>query len=198
MVLYPTQQWLEEYKQRMNESDKLSEAGSGWGVGFDGTFLFVITEVPIGETTIGELPEAALEDIPDHLRGQLAEIPLNQAATLIDEDIRQHLPERSQDLLRQVDEHIVENTVYALIGLQDGGCTEVDILSEPDEREVGFILRGSYETWRKIVDGELDPIPAVMSGDLEIEGNMQRVLQYADATQLLGDISSDIETTHLF
>lgn len=198
MVLYPTQQWLEEYKQRMNESDELSEAGSGWGVGFDGTFLFVITEVPIGTTTIGELPEAALEDVPDHLRGQLAEFPLDQAATLIGEDIREHLPERSQDLLRQVDEHIVENTVYALIGLKDGGCTEVDILGGPDEREVGFVLRGSYETWQAIVNGELDPIPAVMSGDLEIEGNMQRVLQYADATQLLGEISSDIETTHLF
>lgn len=66
MVLYPTEQWLEEYKQRMNESDELSEAGSGWGVDFDGTFLFVITGVPIEETTIGGLPEVALEDIPDH------------------------------------------------------------------------------------------------------------------------------------
>lgn len=197
MVLYPTEQWLGEYKRQLNESDELDDAGSGWGVGFDGTLLFVITDVPIGETTIGELPEEALEDIPDHLRGQLAEIPLDRAATLIDETIREHLPEQSRELLRQVDEHIVNGTVYALIGLKDGGCSDVDILSG-DERETGFILRGSYETWQEIVDGELDPIPAVMSGDLEIEGKMQRVLQYADATQLLGDIASDIETTHLF
>lgn len=198
MVLYPTEQWLEKYKQRLNENEQLDDAGSGWGVGFDGAFLFVITDIPLGETTIGELPEAALEGVPKYLHDKLAEIPLDQAATLISEDIRQHLPDRSRELLRQVDEYIVNSTVYAFIGLKDGGCTEVDILGRSDDRETGFILRGSYETWQEIVDGEQDPIPAVMSGDLKVDGDMQRVLQYATATQLLGDVASGIETTHLF
>lgn len=198
MVLYPTEQWLTEYKRRMNANERLDAAGAGWGIDFDGTFRFEITDVPIEQKTIGDLPEAALEEIPDHLREQLSDIPLNEAPSLIDESVRRHLPDRSRDLLEQLDAHIVDGSVYALVGLYDGGCEEVDILSGPDERDVGFVLRGTYPTWQRIVDGELAPIPAVMSGDLEIDGDMQQVLAYSDATQLLGEIASDIETTHIF
>lgn len=198
MVLYPTEQWLTEYKRRMNTNERLDAAGTGWGVDFDGSFRFEITDVPIERKAIGDLPEAALEGVPDHLREQLSDIPLDEAPSLIDESVRQHLPDRSRDLLEQLDAHIVDGNVYALVGLYDGGCEEVNILSGPDERDVGFVLRGTYPTWQRIVDGELAPIPAVMSGDLEIDGDMQQVLAYSDATQLLGEIASDIETTHVF
>lgn len=198
MVLYPTEQWLTEYKRQMNASEQLDAAGAGWGVDFDGSFLFEITDVPIEQQSLGDLPNAALEGLPDHLRAQLSDIPLSEAPSLIDESIREHLPDRSRDLLEQLDEHIVDGNVYALVGLYDGGCEEVDILSGPDERDVGFVLRGTYPTWQRIIDGQIDPIPAVMSGDLEIDGDMQQVLKYSDATQLLGEIASDIDTIHMF
>jgi hypothetical protein len=198
MTLYPTEQWLDVYKQRLNESEALDEAGAGWGVGFNGGIYFVISDLPLSETTLGDLPDEALEGIPEHLQGQLADIPLDAANELIDDDIRQHMPDRSRDLLRQIDEDIVEGTIHAFIGLKDGGCTEVDVVSSPDERDVGFTLQGNHETWRDLVDGAVEPIPAVMSGDLEVGGDMEKILQYSDATTLLGEIAADTETTHLF
>lgn len=198
MTLYPTEEWLKEYKDLLNENETLDESGAGWGVDFNGSIYFVITDLPLSETTVGELPEEALYGLPDHLNDQLSDIPLDEANELIDDSIREHLPERSQELLGQIDEHIVDGTIYAYIGLKDGGCTEVDIVSDPDQRDVGFILRGAHDTWSGIVDGETDPIPAVMSGDLEVEGDMQKILQYSDTTELLGEIAADSETTHLF
>ena len=198
MTLYPTEQWLEAYKDRLNESEQLDEAGAGWGVDFNGAMYFVITDIPLSATTLGDLPPEAMAGLPEQLQGQLADIPLDTANELIDEEIRTEMPERSRDLLRQVDEDIHDGTIYAYIGLKDGGCEEVDVVSDPTEREVGFRLRGKHETWAGIVDGAVEPIPAVMSGDLEVEGDMQKILQYSAATTLLGELAADMETTHLF
>lgn len=198
MTLYPTEQWLAEYKDRLNESEALDDAGAGWGVDFNGDIYFVITDLPLSETTLGDLPDEALEGIPEQLQGQLADIPLDTANELIDDTVREQMPEKSRDLLRQVDEDINNGTIYAFIGLYDGGCEEVAVVGSPDERDVGFRLRGNYETWGGLVDGEVEPIPAVMSGDLEVEGDMQKILQYSDATELLGDIAAEMDTTHLF
>lgn len=198
MTLYPTEQWLDVYKRRLNESESLDESGAGWGIDFNGDIYFVITDLPLDETTLGDLPDEALEGLPEQLQEQLADIPLDSANNLIDENIRQHMPDQSRDLLRQIDEDIVDGTIYAFIGLKDGGCTEVDVVDDPDERDVGFRLRGNHEMWRDLVDGEIEPISAVMSGDLEVEGDMQKILQYSDATTLLGEIAADTETTHLF
>ncbi|WP_330631671.1 SCP2 sterol-binding domain-containing protein [Halocatena halophila] len=198
MVLYPTSEWLSAYETALEENEQLSEAGAGWGVEFDGTLLFEITDVPIEETTLGTLPEEALDGVSDGLREQLADIPVAEAAELIDEDVRKHLPERSSTLLDQVEDHIVDGTVYTYIDLYDGGCRETEILSSRDERTVSFVLSGGHEAWKRIVSGELDPVPAVMSGELEIEGDMQQVLKYSEATQLLGEIAAGLDTTHLF
>lgn len=198
MTLYPTEQWLSEYQRHLNESEALDSAGAGWGVDFDGDVYFVITDVPLAETTLGDLPEEALEGIPEQLRGQLEDVPLDRASELIGADVREHMPERSRDLLRQVEEDIHDGTIHAFLALYDGGCDEVEVVDGPEERDVGFVLRGNHETWSGIVDGEVDPIAAVMGGDLEVEGDMQTILKYSDATVLLGEIAADVETTHLF
>ena len=198
MPLYPTEQWLDEYKRHLNDSDELDEAGAGWGVDFDGDIYFVITDLPLDETTLGDLPEEAMAGLPDQLRDQLADIPLETANDLIDDDVRDEMPERSRDLMRQLDEDITDDTIHAFVGLYDGGCEEIGVVEDPAERDVGFRLRGTHETWRGLVDGEVEPIPAVMSGDLAVEGDMQKILQYSDATALLGDIAAEVETTHLF
>lgn len=196
MALYPTEQWLEEYERRLDESEALDEAGAGWGVTFDGSILVVITDVPVEETTVGDLPEEALAGVPEFVRDLLADVSLNRVQRLT-RRIRWLLPEQQRDLLRQLEQHIVEDTIHAFIGLEDGSCTEVDILTSPAEREVGFVLRGSYETWRQLIDGEL-PLFAMIRGDLEVGGSRMRLLQYFTATQLLGEIAANVETTHLF
>lgn len=196
MPLYPTEQWLEEYERRLNGSDAFDKAGAGWGVSFDGSVLVVITDIPIAETTVSDLPEEALDGVPGFLQHLLADVSLDSVQRLT-RKIRWLLPERQRDLLRQLDQHITEDTIYAFIGLQDGNCTEVDILADPTERKTGFVLRGSYETWRQLTDGEL-PLFAMIRGDVEVEGSRTRLLQYFAATQLLGEIAADIETTHLF
>jgi hypothetical protein len=73
----------------------------------------------------------------------------------------------------------------------------VAILDNPDDRDAGSVIRGSCHTWLEIVDGR-PAAAAVLSGGLTIEGNTLFQLQHTAALQLLGDVSTDVGTTHLF
>lgn len=42
-VLYPSNEWCQEWKKAINGSDVISESGKNWGVDFNGNWLFEIT-----------------------------------------------------------------------------------------------------------------------------------------------------------
>lgn len=54
---WPTSRWLERYRAALNDNEELTEKGEGWGVGWNGDFIFEIRNVPGDERTIGDLPE---------------------------------------------------------------------------------------------------------------------------------------------
>jgi putative sterol carrier protein len=42
-VLYPSNEWCQEWKKAINSSEVIENAGKEWGVGFNGNWLFEIT-----------------------------------------------------------------------------------------------------------------------------------------------------------
>jgi putative sterol carrier protein len=196
MSLYPTLEWLQEYGRLLDENATLDDVAVGWGVGFDGDVRIVITDLPIEETTLGDLPDEALGDIPDDIRNGVANVSLADAPKKFGERLRPSLPAVVQDLLYQVEHHVHDGTVYAYVGLEEGRCTGVDLLESPDERETGFTVRATCREWQRLVDGR-PALSAFLSGDLRIEGNPARIAQYATVFHLLADVAAAVETTHL-
>ncbi len=197
MSLFPTKQWLDEYEALLNESNALDDVAAGWGVGFNGAILLAITDLPLDDTTVRELPESVLADVPEKICEGLTGLTYEDAPAEIDDSVRAELPPVVQDLLTQLEENVVGGAVYAYVGLEEGTCTEVEILENPNERDVGAVIRGPCSTWQQIIDGR--PVTsAVLSGDLEVSGNGLLRPQYTALLQLLGDIAADVETTHLF
>jgi putative sterol carrier protein len=136
---FPSEGWMEEYEQRVTENDDYSETGAGWGVDFNGDFLYVI----------------------------------------------------------EADDRLPE-TRYFFIGLEDGeayGAKEVD---DPDEVDAGFVLRGAYTDWIDLNNGDIGAVDGMMSGVFELEGDMQKVMQYTEAAVDLTDISSSIPTNYKY
>ena len=72
MVLYPTPVWLEEYAKRLNESKDLAESGKGWGVDFNGDFIFVIQNIPVEKVDVEKLPEDLKALVRDYVKGGTA------------------------------------------------------------------------------------------------------------------------------
>ena len=141
-VSFPSQgeQWISEYGDLLDESDTYTQHGSGWGVGFNGDFLFVVE------------PDGSYDGEP----------------------------------------------VYFFLGLEDGSCTDAFAVDDPDDVDCGFVFRGSYENWVKLFSGELGPVDGMMSGAFEIEGDMQKVLQYSQAAVTMTETGREIDTEFEF
>lgn len=76
-------------------------------------------------------------------------------------------------------------TVYFFVGLNHGKCTDTAMIESRDAREAQFVLTGSFESWRKIIEGKLDPIQAIMTRKLKLEGNLAKVLRYPKSAKEL-------------
>jgi putative sterol carrier protein len=196
MPLFPTDRWLEAYGNRLDESETLDDLALSWGPEFDGNVLYVIEENPLEETVIGDLPEEALEGIPENVRAGIGDVTLADAPETFGESVRPTLPDTTRELLEQVENDVVDGTIYAYISLDDGR-TEVDLLGGPDERPTDFVLRGPYTTWRRIVDGR-PPMSAVLNGNMTVQGDLLQQVRYSPLLNLLGEVAAEVETTHLF
>ncbi|MDF9744373.1 SCP2 sterol-binding domain-containing protein [Natrinema salsiterrestre] len=230
---FPTQPWLEAYRDAINADDDYADESAGWGVEFDGSFVFQIENVPLETNTVGDLPpeivaaveemlaerseaeiESLLADAPTDVRESVdsrsgpleervtEEILTTTMAALPDRlwpELRAELPDLLAALIAQLEENVADgDTVYAYLDLYDGECRGVETVTEIDDLEYGFRLVGDYERWKTLVRGEGDVIDMLMAGDFEIDGHMQKILQYSDAAARLGEISGNVDSRFLF
>jgi len=152
MVLYLTKAWLEEYRKALNQSKEYKESGKGWGVGWNGDFIFQIENVPIDKM-----------DLP-------------------------------KDVAKELKEYIVKGTSYSYIQLKDGECLGARPIKDPKEVQVGFVMKGPYENWKKLTRAEMDPTRALLARKFTLEGDMAKVMRYAKSANLMTKISASIKT----
>ena len=48
-----------------------------------------------------------------------------------------------------------------------------------------FVITGSYSRWKRVAKAELDPIKAIMTGQLKLKGNFPTLVRYTKASQEL-------------
>lgn len=132
------EQWVEQYMEKLDQSDRYSHAGEGWGVGFNGNFLF---EMRPGDAYDGE-------------------------------------------------------SVYLFLELKDGACLDASVTNEPESEDWGFAFRGDYEDWKSLSAGELDPVEGMMNGTFDLDGDMQKVMQFSQAAIVMTETAGEIDTDY--
>jgi putative sterol carrier protein len=133
-------QWIGEYQDKLNESEEYTRAGEGWGVGFNGDFLFHIQ------------PDSSYDGEP----------------------------------------------VYLYIAVKNGACENAYVAEDPDGEDWGFAFRGGAANWKKLIEGDLDPVEGMMDGTFDLDGDMQKVMQYSQAAVVMTELASDIDTEFEF
>lgn len=68
--------------------------------------------------------------------------------------------------------------------LDRGLCNTARIIS-PDACGAPLVIRTGYETWREILLGALDPVAAVMRGQVRLHGNAAELMMHARAVSAL-------------
>lgn len=155
-LLFPSQAWFTEYRERINGDEQYAEMASDWGVGFDGDLVFEMTDMP--------LEDLDYEAMPTELRAELDEY--------VDEET---------------------GTGYALLGLEAGECTSAEFVTGLDGVEYGFVMSATLDVWKDLVSGNIGAIDGMMSGQFELQGDMQKILQQSDSAARLTEISTEID-----
>lgn len=65
---FPSEEWLAAYRTNLNESERYREESEGWGVDFEGDFVFEIRDLPLEVSTLGEFPDGLTEPLREDLQ----------------------------------------------------------------------------------------------------------------------------------
>ncbi len=90
------------------------------------------------------------------------------------------------------DEHPDGGCAY--INLQHGKASDARPLKSPDEQRALFTSTAPFATWRKVLEGRLDPIQAMFSGKIKLLGSMAQIQRNPKATYELTKIAGQIDT----
>jgi len=74
-------------------------------------------------------------------------------------------------------------TAYLYLNLYHGKSPDAALLSGPDEKQAAYLLAAPFNTWRKVIEGKLDPIQGMMTRKLKLNGNMMKIMRYPKAAK---------------
>jgi putative sterol carrier protein len=86
------------------------------------------------------------------------------------------------------------DTAYLYINLQHGKASDARRLSSLDGNKALFTTSAPFNTWRKVLEGRLDPLQGLFSGKLKLVGSMAQVQRNPKATYELVRVASQIDT----
>lgn len=83
----------------------------------------------------------------------------------------------------------------AYVDLWHGECRAARAATEDDLATADYLIRAELATWRKVMEGELDPVFGLMSGRLKLaRGSLARLLPYVEASKELVAAASRVDT----
>jgi putative sterol carrier protein len=74
---------------------------------------------------------------------------------------------------------------------------ELEDLDEVDEIEPAYFAKAGYQTWKKLIAGELDPIEALMQRRIELRGDLQPIIERAQFKDLFWRVLARVPTTFI-
>lgn len=91
------------------------------------------------------------------------------------------------------DEAYAENA-YLYLRLYHGQSQGAGLADPDDLPKTEYTINAPYSTWRKVIDGKLDPIQGMMTGQLKLKGNLMTVMRYPKAAQEIVSCCAKIPT----
>ncbi len=82
------------------------------------------------------------------------------------------------------------------LDLWHGECRNAYLVDGADIKKPEFTIAGSTKTYRKIFEHKLDPIQALMTRQLKLQGNMMKIMRAVKATLDLVNCCSEIDTVY--
>lgn len=88
----------------------------------------------------------------------------------------------------------VKEPLLMYMDLWHGKCRESFVAADRNVKSPAFVMSGAYSKWKKVVLAQLDPIQALMTGQLKLKGNMVMVMKNVKAAQEIVRACTRIDT----
>jgi putative sterol carrier protein len=98
------------------------------------------------------------------------------------------------DFVFIIDPEAGRDAQYMYLDLYHGKSPGAGVLNSLDEKDAGYVISASKSTWRKVIEGKLDPIQGMMTKQLKLTGNMMQVMRYPKAAKEIVSCCSLIPT----
>lgn len=89
----------------------------------------------------------------------------------------------------------LSNDIHLCFDVSNGAFTRFAYGCDHGEWDLRFIIEADYETWKRFIHQELDPIKAVLLGDVRIRGNAVEALRFVRATYEMLRVTARIPTS---
>jgi putative sterol carrier protein len=78
----------------------------------------------------------------------------------------------------------IDHERAVFLDLYEGACRGTRLATPEDRASAPIVLRAEAASWRRILDGDADPVSAVMRGELRLErGSLMAMAMYAPAAR---------------
>lgn len=88
---------------------------------------------------------------------------------------------------------VAEDT-YMYLDLWHGEAREAYLVEDPSEKETAFTLRAPLETWQGVLNKKIDPIRGIMTRQLQLQGNMMKIMKSPKAATELVESAIRVDT----
>jgi putative sterol carrier protein len=89
---------------------------------------------------------------------------------------------------------VIEDAAAVYLDLWHGKCRAATYLADPNARSAEFKISAGLDKWQKILDGKLDPIQGLMTGQIKLDGNLAKVMKNIKAAQELVRCATRVKT----
>lgn len=88
----------------------------------------------------------------------------------------------------------VPQDVYLYMDLWHGACRDAYEVTEPTSKTPEFTLAAPLQVWQRVVEGKMDPIRALMTRQLKLQGNMMKIMKVPKSATELVNCCGKVDT----
>ena len=96
-------------------------------------------------------------------------------------------------IVAEPDRNVPED-LWGYLDLWHGDCRAARAIVADEADAAAYTLSAPYSRWKDVVQGELDPIKAMMQGKLRVRGDLPKILRSVQAAHELVVLCGDVPT----
>jgi putative sterol carrier protein len=93
----------------------------------------------------------------------------------------------------------IERDMAMLLDVHQGQCRSTTYIeAEKIRQEAAFVVEASYDLWKEVIDGRLDPTKGMMQGKLKLtKGHLPTMIRYVQSSKQLVASAAQVPTEFL-